>query len=206
MSHVQGALIETFIVALKSTHRPAPAPDERVLILGAGPIGLCVQLLLLAQGVKDIIVSEPSPMRRDLAAELGSRATVRAVDPGAEDLTQVVMEATDGQGVDVTFECAGTQETLDSCFALTRRAGRISLIGHYRETPRLNVEPLVIRSMSVYGPAGGHGFYEEALELVRSGAVDLEAMVTHTYPLEQAVEAFEAACDVDRSVKVLFAP
>jgi 2-desacetyl-2-hydroxyethyl bacteriochlorophyllide A dehydrogenase len=200
MSYVDGALIETLIVAAKSFHRPNPRPDERVLILGAGPIGLCVLLYCRAMGVEDVTVSEPAARRRELAARIGART----VHPAQESLEEVVMEATGGVGVDVTFECAGQQSTLDQAFALTRAGSRIGLIGHYRQTPRFIVEPLVMRSMSVFAPMPGHPFFDECVQLVQEGVVDLEQLVSHRYPIERAREAFEAASDVEASVKVLF--
>jgi L-iditol 2-dehydrogenase len=201
ITYLDGALIEVFIVALKS-YRSNPVPGESVLILGAGPIGLCVLLLLKARGIEDITVSEPSPLRRALAQQIGAVT----VNPAEQNLDEIVMSATGGKGTDVTFECAGYDVTLNQAFDLTRRGGRISLIGHYRETPRFNIEQLIIRSMSVFGPLDEHRFFDQAVQLVREGKVDLTQLVSHQFPLEQAVEAFEAACNVDESVKVLFVP
>jgi 2-desacetyl-2-hydroxyethyl bacteriochlorophyllide A dehydrogenase len=200
MSYVDGSLIETLIVAAKSFHRPHPQPEERVLILGAGPIGLCVLLYCRAMGIEDITVSEPAAGRRELAARIGART----VNPAKESLQEIVMETTGGAGVDVTFECAGQQSTLDQAFALTRAGSRISLIGHYGQTPSFIIEPLVMRSMSVFAPMPGHLFFEECVRLVQEGTIDLQQLVSHYYPIEQAQAAFETASDVEASVKVLF--
>jgi (R,R)-butanediol dehydrogenase/meso-butanediol dehydrogenase/diacetyl reductase len=200
LSHVDGALIETLIVAARSFHRPNPRPEERVLILGAGPIGLCMLLYCRAMGIEDVTVSEPAAGRRALAARVGART----VDPARESLEEVVIEVTDGAGADVTFECAGEQSTLDQAFALTRSGSRIGLIGHYRQMPSFGVEPLVMRGMSVFAPMPGHPFFDECVQLVLEGTINLEQLVSHRYPLEQAQEAFEAASDVEASVKVLF--
>ena len=200
LSYVNGALIETLIVAAKSTHRPNPRPDERVLILGAGPIGLCVLLYCRAMGIEDITVSEPAAVRREIAARIGART----VNPASESLEEVVMDATGGVGADVTFECAGQGSTLDQAFALTRAGSRISLIGHYRQTPTFAIEPLVMRSMSVYAPMPGHPFFEACVQLVLEDKVDLEQLVSHRYLIGQAREAFEMASDPEVSVKVVF--
>lgn len=200
MSYLDGALLETFEVAIRSFVRPAPTPDEQVLILGAGPIGLSVLLYCRVMGLERIAVSEPSAVRRELAASLGAQT----VDPGAQDLAAVVAERTGGRGVDVTFECAGQETTLRQAFDLTRPGERISLIGHYRKTPDFNIESLVMRGMSVFGPVNGHVHFGEAVELVSQGRVDLAHLVSHQFALEQAREAFDTACDVDRSAKVVF--
>jgi len=202
MPYATGALMEIFLVALKSSGRPSPTPDSSILILGAGPIGLCVLLLCKARGMRDITVSEPSSRRRALAERIG--ATV--VDPDAGDLEETVMSSTDGKGADVAFECAGDEATLNEAFALTRSNGKISLIGHYRKTPRFNIEDLIVRSMSVFAPADEGPFIGEAVELASAEKVDLAQLVTHEYPLEKAKEAFEVASDPNQSVKVLFTP
>ncbi|MEW6751030.1 MAG: zinc-binding dehydrogenase [Candidatus Latescibacterota bacterium] len=203
LPHEDGALLEVFIVAMRSFCRPGPTPDDRVLILGAGPIGLCVLLYCRAMGLERVTVSEPSSVRRGLAGRMGAAT----VDPGAGDLAEVVRSSAGGPGVDVTFECAGQETTLRQAFALTRPGGRISLIGHYRQTPQFDIEDLVVKGLNVYGPADGHQPYcDEAVRLVCDGRVDLAQLVSHRFPLAEARQAFETAADVDRSVKVILRP
>lgn len=195
------AVLEPFTVALKSFARPRIAPQDRVLIAGAGPVGLAALLLCHVRGLHDVTVSEPSSVRRELAARIGCRA----VDPRDQDLARLVAEWTGGQGVDVYVECAGTQATLDHAFSLTKPAGRILLIAHYRRTPQFNLETFVRGGRSLY-PMGADDVNDEAIRLVAEGVVDLEPLVSHAFPLERAQEAFEMACDAERSVKVLLEP
>ena len=143
-------------------------------------------------------MSEPSVVRRDLAARIGAVT----VNPAVEDLAEVV--ASSGKEVDVVFECAGQEETLKQAMRLTRPEGRISLIGHYSKTPHFNIEDLVMKGLNVFAPIGGNPFFDEAVELVAEKKVDLAQLVSHQYPIEKAQEAFDMASDVDRSVKVIF--
>ena len=202
MDYVDGSLIETFIVAIKSYHRPNPTLDDHILILGAGPIGLCVLLYCKTMGRQDITVCEPSAVRRALAGRIGAVT----VNPTEEDLAEIVTSSTSGKGVDVTFECAGQEATLNQAFALTRPGGKISLIGHYSKTPHFNIEDLVVKGLNVFGPIGGTPFFDEAVKLILEKKVDLAQLVSHRYPLEKAPEAFETASDVDQSIKVIFSP
>jgi len=202
MTYVDGSLLETFIVALRSYHRPAPTLDDQILILGAGPIGLCVLLYCKAMGMQAITVSEPSAVRRALADRIGAVA----VNPREENLAEIVASSTGGKGVDVTFECAGQEATLNQAFALTKPGGKISLIGHYSRTPHFNIEDLVMKGMNVFGPIEGNPFFDEAVGLVLEGKADLAQLVSHRYSIDQAQEAFETAADVDKSVKVIFSP
>jgi len=196
-----GAVLEPFTVALKSCVRPTITPDDTILIQGAGPIGLAILLLLRARGIEDVIVSEPSTVRRELAAKIGCTA----IDPTQESLPDLVAERTGGRGVDMAFDCAGLQVTLDAAFSLTRRDGRVGLIAHYRDNPRFDIETIVRNQRSIY-PMGADDVTDEAIRLVAESTVDLAQLITHEFPLEQAHEAFEVACDARESVKVVFIP
>jgi len=201
VSYNNAAVLEPFTVALKSFARPQITPEDSVLIAGAGPIGLAALLLCHARGIEDVTVSEPSKVRRDLAAKIGCKI----VNPLEEDLAERIAQQTRGKGVDVFVECAGTQATLDSAFALTKSDGRILLIAHYRQTPRFNLETFVRGGRSLY-PMGADDVNEEAIQFVADGVVDLEQLVSHEFPLRQAREAFEVACDAERSIKVVLRP
>ena len=202
ISYVNGALIEPFLVAMNGYHRPNPTRDDSILILGAGTIGLCVLLLCQAKGMEDIMVSEPSASRREMAERIG----VKTVNPADENLEEIVMTTTQGRGMDVTFECAGAEATLNQAFTHTRSGGKISLIAHYRVAPRVNIEAVIVKSLNVFGPTYGNAFFNEAVKLLLEEAVDFEHLVSHRYPLEQAEAAFETASDVNQSVKALFTP
>ena len=200
ITYTNGALIEPFLVAINSYHRPNPTPDDSILILGSGTIGLCVLLLCQARGRQNITVSEPSAKRRQIAEQSG----VRTVNPTDQNLEEIVISSTSGKGVEVTFECAGAEETLNQALALTRPGGKISLIGHYRATPRFNLETLIVNSISLFSPMYGHDYFDEAVKLLLAGEVDFTPLVSHCHPIEKAEEAFETASDANQSVKVLF--
>ncbi|MFH1086063.1 MAG: zinc-binding dehydrogenase [Chloroflexota bacterium] len=202
VSYLDGAVLEPFTVALKSCHRPSLTPDDSVLILGAGPIGLCVLLLCQVRGITDITVSEISPVRRAMAAKLGAKT----VDPATEKLEEVIKAATGGAGVDVSFECAGADVTLNQAWTLTKRDGRVAMIAHYRKNPSFAFETFLHGSRSIYRPMDTGPFLEEAVQLISEGRINLAQLVSHQFPLARARDAFEAACDANASIKVVFTP
>ncbi|MDH5440061.1 MAG: zinc-binding dehydrogenase [Candidatus Bathyarchaeota archaeon] len=199
ITYEEASLIEPLLVALNGFSKPKPKGRESVLILGAGPIGLCLLQLCRNECSGEIIVSEISPKRLELAKHLGATA----VDVTKESLEERVKALTNGEGVDVTFECAGALDTLRQAFSLTRQGGRICLIAHYSQSAEIDPEVIVGRSMTVHGPEYGGIFFNEAIRLILEGKVKLKPLVSHQLPLQKAREAFDTAANARLSVKVL---
>ena len=119
------AMVEPATVALHAVRRRQPVLGDRVLVLGAGPIGLFALQLAHIAGAGEVFVLEPSATRRALALELG--ATL-ALEPGPE-ASQLIRERTRGLGVDLVYECSGSQAGMDEGFELVRPGGAFMLIG-----------------------------------------------------------------------------
>ncbi len=203
ISFEEAAQIEPLIVALNGFRGAAPAVVERVLILGAGPIGLCLLQRCRCEGLTDILVSERSPLRLRVAKQLGAIG----IDAATEDVEDRVHALTDGQGVDVTFECAGAASTTQQATSLTRRRGRIMLIAHYSTRTDLDAEEIVSKNLVVYGyDSYAKDAYQEAIRLILAGKIQLSPLISHEFPLERAKEAFDVALQPTQSVKVLIKP
>jgi len=203
ISFEEAAQIEPLVVALNGFHGVKPERNEKVLILGAGPIGLSLLQCCLSEGVEDVIVSEKSPRRLEVARQLGAVV----VDVTKEGLEERVKALTKGEGVDVAFECAGAAVTTKQALSLTRRGGRVMLIAHYGKSTEIDPEEIVSKSLIVYG----YGSYlrdplKEAVRLILEGKVKLKPLISHEFPIERAKEAFETASQPDISVKVLIRP
>jgi L-iditol 2-dehydrogenase len=180
--------------------------DDTVLVMGAGPIGLFhVQLSLLA-GARTVIVSEPLESRQRFARDLG--AQVVTVDPTSEDLPGVVAEHTDGLGVDVVLICIGMPPLVNQAFELARKGGRINVFAGLAKDGWAEVAANLIHynQLEVTGVTGARrSDYEVALRLVESGRVDVSDMVTHRFPLQDAVEAIETSAGGE-GIKVAVMP
>jgi 2-desacetyl-2-hydroxyethyl bacteriochlorophyllide A dehydrogenase len=199
----EAAQIEPLVVALNGFHGPKPRAEDKVLILGAGPIGLSLLEYCLSEGVKDVTVCERSPKRVEVARSLGAKV----VDVTRKSLEEYVEASTNGVGVDVAFECAGAAATTRQALSLTKRGGRVMLIAHYGRATDLDPEEIVSRSLIVYGYGNYlQGPELEALRLIVEGKVRLKSLVSHEFPLVMAKEAFEVAAQPDVSVKVLIRP
>jgi L-iditol 2-dehydrogenase len=203
ISFEEAAQIEPLTVALNGFWGVLPAVTDRVLILGAGSIGLCLTQRCLSEGIENVIVSEISPLRLGVAKQLGAIV----IDAVEEDVAERVQALTDGEGVDVTFECAGAAATTQQALALTRRQGRIMLIAHYSTNMGIDPEEIVSKNLVVYGYSSyAKDAFEEAIQLILEDKIRLKPLISHEFPLERAKEAFEVALQPQKSVKVLLKP
>ena len=176
-----------------------------VLILGAGPIGLFHLQLARIAGARTVIVSDPSPSRREMAGELGAGATV---DPTTEDLAAVVADATGGFGADVAVICIGRPQLVNNALHLVRKRGRVSIFAGLPGKGEAEIEGNLIhyKELTVVGASNsGLADYERAVALLASGRIDAGRMVTHRYPLDRTAEAIEFVASGD-GIKIAVLP
>ena len=175
------------------------------VILGAGPIGLFHLQLAVIGGARTVIVSDPSASRRKIAAELGAGLTV---DPTSEDLAAVVADATDGFGAQVAVVCIGRPQLVNDALNLVGKRGRVSVFAGLADKGWAEIEANLIhyKEISLLGAANsGTADYERAVALISSGRIDAARMVTHRYPLDQAVEAITSVAGGE-GIKVAVLP
>lgn len=176
-------------------------PIKSVLICGAGPAGL-----LFTQYLRNVIgfdgllmVTEPNPARRDLAAEYG--ATV--VDPASDDLIEATRELTKGERVNCLIESAGVGQLFKQMPALIRKQATVVLYGHGHHGVDLGVlNNIQFIEPTLIAPTGASGGFESdgrpstycrALELLDAGRINVSKIITHRYySLDQAPQAFAA--------------
>lgn len=199
------ALAEPLSCCVYGQSRSRVELDDVVLVMGAGPIGIFhVQLALLA-GARTVIVSDPSPTRRDFAQRLGAHV---AVDPTSEDLPGVVDEATVGRGADAVIICIGLPALINESFELARKGGRVNVFAGPSGEGRAEVLSGLIHygELEITGSTGSRrSDFEVALGLIESGRVKVEEMVTHRFPLEKTTEALDVAAGGE-GIKVAVMP
>ena len=167
------ALTEPTAVALHAVTLSRVTPDDRVLVTGAGPVGLLVTAVLHAQGVHDITVSEPAPARRERALAVGA---ARSITP--DSLPTPSMGAPVPEPYTVVFECSGNASAGEAAIDQLDFAGVCVLVGTGHEFPRLNHNRVIVLENTIIGSynydAGG---FAPALELLASGRMPLDALI-----------------------------
>jgi L-iditol 2-dehydrogenase len=171
--------------------RNAPVfPGDSVLVIGLGVSGLLHLQLAKARGARPLIGITRSSSKRALAQQLGADLTLDAADP---DLADRVREATNGRGPDVVIECVGKVETLARAIELVRIGGRVVLFGTITaDRGALPFYLLYLKEVTLTNPrAAKPEDFPTAIELVSSGAVKLEPLVSHVFPLAATQEAID---------------
>jgi threonine dehydrogenase-like Zn-dependent dehydrogenase len=200
------ALTEPLALALHGITKSGIVPGEQALVLGCGPIGALTVAGLRAMGVDDITVSEPTPVRAELAARLGASRVISPndlEDPGPFDPGRIVEGA-----VDVVFECSGRGDAMEAGLSQLRRMGRLVLVGAGMAAPKLDPNRILLNELIVTGAFcyDADGF-PRALGLLASGAVPADLLLEpDDVPLAGALAAMEGLAGGRIAAKVLIAP
>lgn len=201
-----GAFCEPLGCCLHGVDLAEIRPGASVVVLGGGVIGLLTVQLAKLAGARTIILSTRQASRRALAEELGATATV---DPGAGD----VIEAVTGPsglmpgGVDVVFECAGVRDTVEQSLRLARAGGTVIIVGVTPQGMKAAFEPfdLLFRELKVLGSFLNPYTHGRAAELIATGAIEIDRLISRQVPLEEAA-AVIANPPAPGEVKVLMVP
>jgi len=200
VSFEEAALIDTFSVCLHAHHLGQVSVNQKVVVIGAGPIGLG-QLQFAKISGADVLIADRVDSSLDLASELGADIVVNS---DRDDLIARVMEFTGGLGADICFECAGGEsmpQTLPLATRLVRRGGKVVLVGGFDpgetsiplEWQRLQMSEIQIILSASFA---FHEIYPEqgmVLDLLAKGKLNAKKLITHRFDLDRINEAFEAA-------------
>lgn len=200
VSFEEAALIDTFSVCLHAHHIGQVSINQKVVVIGAGPIGLG-QLQLAKSAGAEVLIADLVDSSLDLAKELGADVVVNG---GREDLVSRAMEFSGRRGADICFECAGGEsmpKTLPLATKVVRRGGKVVLVGGFGQgevTIPLEWQRIQMSEIQILPSASFayHDIYPEqgmVLELLSKGKLNASKLITHRFDLDEINEAFEAA-------------
>jgi L-iditol 2-dehydrogenase len=189
MDTLEGALVEPMAVGFHAAKIAGAEIGKKVVILGAGCIGLMTLQACKTKGVKDIVVVDLYDNKLQLAKELGATAVVNA---NKQDVETSCKELLGADGADIVFETAGSQRTASQTTSLVMRGGTIAIVGTIKgETPinflQINRE-VTITTVFRYADA-----YPETIQAIATGQVDVKKMVNRMFTFDEVQEAFNYA-------------
>ena len=195
-----GALVEPFSVAYNAVrHLDRVDPSDHIAVLGGGPIGLMTVMALSACNALVTLV-EPEETRRALGLQAGAAT---AIDPTADDFEEGVRELTDNRGFDGIVEAAGSPAAMARAVELAKHGGRIAYVGiNIGSKPETAMGSIQSKALSMRGLIGSMNVWPETIRFLARGIVDPSTLVTASFSLDNALDAYDAARDTERNLKV----
>jgi L-iditol 2-dehydrogenase len=185
MSYEVGALMEPLGVGLHAVNLVNPNSTKNAAIIGAGPIGLSVFLILKRIGFSQIFLIDKLPYRIKFAKKMGATKAFLF-----KDALQKIKDATNGDGVTYVFDTGGTQDSVNLCIDIVKTSGTIALIG-IPDVDFINYNPHKLRTkeITIKNVRRSNQTLEDCVMLF-SNDKNLEKLVTHKYKFEKAQNAF----------------
>lgn len=201
VSFKQGALLEPLAVCYCAAQNGSFGKGERVAVIGAGPIGLMIVKFLKAFGTETIIVSDVVDERLKFAEKYGADAVINAKK---ESVPDKVLELTDGIGVDRVIIAGGASNVMDDSLKMVRNGGNIVLVALIHQEFHIDPIKIVGRGISIIGSYMFTTEQEDVMELIATGQIYVDDMITSEHSFENVEKLFDELCSPDcKDVKVL---
>ncbi len=184
----QGALCEPLSIGYYAAVQGRLNKNSNIAILGSGPIGLCVMTSARYLGCGHVYVTDKLDYRVKLAAEKGANW---AGNPDKEDIIAAILEQ-EPEGMDVVFECCGQQEAIDQAAELLKPGGTLVLVGIPREERiSLSIDKMRRKELGLVNIRRQNRSVQPVIDMLISGKVDVDYMITHRFPFDKSKEAFD---------------
>lgn len=181
MTWEQAAMAEPLTISLHGVHRGGLKEGEYCAIIGAGPIGLAAGMIAQAYGAHAILMDLVQE-RLDFAKTLGIEYVINSAQ---EDPVEKVREITGGEMAQQVMECSGANPAVRSTLDLVSHAGRVTLTGWPKIETSLPTDVITKKEIDIRGARTSAGEFEEALDLILTGKVDMTKILTKTIRMEE---------------------
>ena len=189
VSTLEGALIEPLAVGFHAAIQGDAHLGQRVVVMGAGCIGLVSMMALKARGVSEVYVVDIMEKRLDKALELGATGVINGAK---EDVLERVNELTDGAGMDLVIETAGTEITTRQAIHMAKKGSNIVLVGYSKSGEMTLPMSLVLDKELTFKTVFRYRhIYPMAIDAVAAGKVNLKGIITDIFGLDEVQKAMD---------------
>jgi D-xylulose reductase len=200
VSLAEGAMVEPFAVGIQSAQRAGIRPGDIGVVTGAGPIGMMTALAALAGGCAKVYVTDMAQPKLDI---VGRYPGIETINIKHKSAAEAIMEATNGWGADVVFECSGAAPAILGLSALIRPGGAAVLVGMPVDPVPVDVVGFQAKEIRIETVFRYANVYDRAISLMASGKVDLKPLISATLPFSQSIAAFDRAVEArETDVKI----
>lgn len=198
----EAALVEPASIGLYGLLRSPMGPGQKLLVMGTGPIGLGGMACAKAMGSGTIILAGRKERKLDIGREMGADILVNTTK---DNLRDIVMKETEGEGIDIILDTTGSQEIFNETIHLLRGSGTIVIPGFYEHpVQEADIDYLISHNCTLVGAAGTPNMGRKILDLLGRGRLSLKPMLTQRYPFSKVKEGFEAVKTYnDRRIKIM---
>ncbi|WP_433602388.1 zinc-dependent alcohol dehydrogenase [Nocardia sp. CA-135953] len=202
--------IEPAVTGFHLARRGNPQPGEKVVIFGAGTMGLAALQAFIALGIDDVIMADVTESRLALATKMGARAVV---NPAESDVEAFLREhhgdfrgATPGVGTDIYIDTAGVSSAVDTALNAAKFNARIIFFGIHKKPLTIDAVTIVSKQLSLLSSSGyDEDEWRPTIDLIEAGKLDISAIVTHTFGLNAVEDALEMSTRGSEALKVVVA-
>jgi len=189
LSFQDGALIEPLACVVWGLKRVQVQPGDHAIVFGAGPMGCLLMQAVKGSGASSVTVVDRSPKRLEMATRLGADHVFEA-----DGLTPEATRGAAPHGFEVVADATGIPKVMQDAIAYARPAGTLWVFGVAPESSTFQLSPyeLFRRDLRVVGTFAINRTFQEAIEMIKGGVVDVKPLVSHTVPLTE----FEAGLDL----------
>ncbi len=204
ISFEQAALIEAVSVAVHAVSISSVKPNDTAVVIGCGMIGLlCIQALKAA-GCKLVIAIDQVDEKLELAHEMGADITIKSTDA---DIIQKILNETSQRGADIAFEVVGIESTVNLAIDCIQKGGTVTLIGNLAPEVKVPLQKIVTRQLKLQGSCASAGEYPLCLELIASGAIKVDRLISKVAPLDEGNDWFHRLYNKEEGLmKVILKP
>ncbi len=189
MTYNEGAMIEPLAVTVHAARRAGNLTGQKVVILGAGPIGILLVQSVKAFGASEVMITDVSDYRLRLASECGADYTINTRE---KDFNEALLEAFGPDKADVIYDCAGNDTTINQAIRYARKGSLIILVAVFADMAKadlavLNDHELDLNTTMMYR----HEDYLDAIRFVNEGKVHLKPLMSKHFDFEHYLEAYQ---------------
>ncbi len=202
LSFEAGAMVEPLAVGVHAVRRADLKAGMRVLVLGAGPIGLLTMQAAKASGASEVLIVDRVDSRLEAARKLGADHTVNG---DQEAVAGAIRRAFGADGADLIFECVGLEATVETAVQVGRKGARIMVVGVVGGRPRISIGVLQDRELELVGTLMYmRPDFEQAIAWIAEGLVTPTELITARFPFGELPRAYQEADEhPERNLKVM---
>ncbi len=205
----QGALVEPLAVAMHAVNRAEARPGDRVVVFGAGPIGLGAIVCLRYRGIRDVVAVDLSATRLALAGQLGA---VAVCNPAETDPWEVIRQhhghemvhgAMPAVGSDVFIDASGAAPVVRAVLEGAKLGARLVVVAMHKQEATLPLFHVMAKELTIRGALAYPDEFRPVLDMLASGQVDARPMITHRFDFDDFPQALATAKRAEAAGKVM---